>query len=209
MNKTGVNAIRNLDPYILQQAETMSTSGGVSYEDFTNISKPTSISSLGNDASRNLQVKMAAGSWILLRKVDFGEGATSFTFRTKGTGTIELRLGTSTAKAAASMDFSSSSYTDHTIEINPETFKGVKTLCIVFTASDGVLFDTWQFSNVPTSISSLRPDAPYSNPSNGAIDRYFDLSGRRFSNPQQKGRFIIEQYTDEQGQLRTRKKILK
>lgn len=209
MNKTGVSAIRNLDPYILQQAETMSTSGGVSYEDFTNISKPTSISSLGNDASRNLQVKMAAGSWILLRKVDFGEGATSFTFRTKGTGTIELRLGTSTAKAAASMDFSSSSYTDHTIEINPETFKGVKTLCIVFTASDGVLFDTWQFSNVPTSISSLRPNAPYSNPSNGAIDRYFDLSGRRFSNPQQKGRFIIEQYTDEQGQLRTRKKILK
>lgn len=225
MNKTGVSAIRNLDPYILQQAETMSTCGGVSYEDFTNISKPTSISTLGNDASRNLQVKMGAGSWILLRKVDFGDGATSFSFRAKGTGTIELRLGTTTAKAAASMDFSSSAFTDHTIEVNPETFRGVKTLCIVFTASDGVQFDTWQFSNVPTSISSLRPDAPFGSPlngemvkwsdgemvksSDGGIVKYFDLSGRLLSNPHQKGRIIIEQYTDEQGRVRTRKKMLK
>ena len=209
MNKAGVSAIRNLDPYILQQAETMSTAGGVSYEDFSNISKPTSISSLGNDASRNLQVKMAAGSWILLRKVDFGEGATHFTFRTKGSGTLELRLGTATAKAAATMDFSSSSFTDHTIEVNPESFKGVKNLCIVFTASDGAYFDSWQFSNAPTSISDLRPASPLAKSSDDDRVKYFDLYGRRISSPRHKGCIVIEQYTDEQGQLRTRKKILK
>lgn len=43
------------------------------------------ISNLGNDASANMQVKMAEGAWIQLRKVDFGEtGAEKFTVRAKG-----------------------------------------------------------------------------------------------------------------------------
>ena len=45
--------------------------------------------------------------------------------------------------------------------------------------------------------------------SDGGIVKYFDLSGRLLSNPHQKGRIIIEQYTDEQGRVRTRKKMLK
>ena len=39
LTKNGVSAIRNLNPYELQQMETMSTCGGISYESFTNISK--------------------------------------------------------------------------------------------------------------------------------------------------------------------------
>ena len=80
LNKTGVTAIKNLDPYVKQQAETMATCGGITYEDFSNIIKNTSINTLGNDASRDLQVQMKAGAWTQLRKVDFGtQGAVSLT----------------------------------------------------------------------------------------------------------------------------------
>jgi arabinoxylan arabinofuranohydrolase len=204
MNKTGVSAIKNLNPYELQQAETMSTCGGVSYEDFSNISKPTSISTLGNDASRNLQVKMAAGSWIMLRKVDFGsEGATGFTLRAKGTGTLEIRLGSKTAKAAATVEFSSMTFADETIEVNPETFKGVKTVYYVFTAAEGVQFDTWQFSNIPTGIESPKD----SNPHPMFLNHKTDLLGRPVFNGRQPDKLVIEQYIDKQGVRHTRKHI--
>ncbi len=199
MSKTGVGAIKNLDPYELQQAETMSTSGGVSYEDFINISKPSSISTLGNDASRNLQVKMSAGSWIMLRKVDFGsEGAQSFTFRVKGTGTLEIRLGNVTSKAAATMEFSASALANQTIEVNPEVFKGVKNLCFVFTAAENVQFDAWQFSVYPTGIAS-------NSTSSSSSRQYHDLSGRSLPNGGHQRQIVIEQYTDRQGQKHTRK----
>ena len=107
MTKTGVTAIRNLNPYELQQMETMATSGGISYENFTNITK-TSYSNLGNDACRNLLVKMAAGSWTLVRNVDFGQnGASQFTLHAKGSGTLEIRLISRSTKPSASVEFSS------------------------------------------------------------------------------------------------------
>lgn len=199
MNKTGVSNIKNLNPYELQEAETMSTCGGVSYEDFSNISKPTNISTLGNDASRTLQVKMAAGSWIMLRKVDFGsEGAMSLTIRTKGTGTLEIRFGNLNANAAATLDFSSSSYSEKTFEVNPELFKGVKTVYFVFTAAENVQFDSWQFTSLSTGIEDKSSGSSYDR-------QYYDLSGRRLPQIGRQSRFVIEQTTDQQGVKHTRK----
>ena len=57
LTKTGVSPIRSMNPYVKQQAETMATSGGVNYEDFTNISNVPNINTLGNDASENMQAK--------------------------------------------------------------------------------------------------------------------------------------------------------
>ena len=175
LNKTGVTAIRNLDPYQLQQAETMATCGGIGYDDFTNITKNTSVSSLGNDASRNLQVKMAAGAWTQLRKVDFGsEGATALMLRAKGTGTIEIRLGNKTAQPAATIDFESTAYKDFTVELDPATFTGVKTMYIVCTSATNVYLDAWQFMHdVPDAISTVRVSP---QPAEAAT---YDLTGQR------------------------------
>ncbi len=175
LNNTGATAIKNLNPYQLQQAETMSNSGGVSYSDFTNITKKTSISALGNDASQNMQVKMQAGSWIQLRKVDFGQnGAQSFTIRLKGTGTVELRWG-QTSAAKASFDFSSTTWKDFTFAVDPTVFKGTRTLYIGFPNAKNVFFDTWQFSEEDLTAVSAVVKKPV------ASGQTYDLSGRRVS----------------------------
>ena len=176
MSKTGITAIKKLNPYELQQAETISTSGGISYEDFTNISKVTSINTLGNDASKNLQVKMAAGAWTFLRGVDFGEtGASKFTLTAKGTGTLEIRLASKTAKAAATIDFSSTTISEHTVELDPTLFSGVKSVYFVFTNATNVQFDAWQFfESQPNAIQ-----VPYALPEKPANTPIFDLNGRR------------------------------
>ena len=176
MSKTGISAIKKLNPYELQQAETMSTSGGISYEDFTNVTKVTSINTLGNDASKNLQVKMAAGAWTFLRGVDFGEtGASKFTLNAKGTGTLEIRLASKTAKAAATVDFSSTTISEHTVELDPTLFTGVKSVYFVFSKATNVQFDSWQFFEPqPNSIQ-----VPYALPEKPANTPMFDLNGRR------------------------------
>ena len=175
LNNGGVASIKNLDPYQLQQAETMATCGGIGYDDFTNITKNTSVSNLGNDASRNLQVKMAAGAWTQLRKVDFGsEGATALMLRAKGTGTIEIRLGNKTAQPAATIDFESTAYKDFTVELDPATFTGVKTMYVVCTSATNVYLDAWQFMHdVPDAISTVRVSP---QPAAAAI---YDLTGQR------------------------------
>ncbi len=202
LTKTGVSAVRNLDPYVEQQAETMSTCGGINYEDFSNIMKPTSISGLGNDASRNLQVKMAQGSWLMLRKVDFGsQGATSFKIRAKGTGTLEVRLGIRGAKASATVEVSSTTMNDYTIEVDPQKFTGVKSVYLVCTAATNFYFDAWQFAEYdPSGIETPTTlNAPSST--------FYDLSGRRLPDSGRNGQLVIEQYTDGQGMKHTRKHI--
>ncbi len=151
LNKSGVTAIKNLNPYEMQEMETMATCGGVSYEDFSNISTNTSINTLGNDASRNLQVRMKAGSWTQLRKVDFGtEGAVGFMLRARGTGTLEIRLNNRAASPAATVEFSSTGYSNHSIELDAETFRNVKTVYLVVTEATDAYLDAWQFTEMQT-----------------------------------------------------------
>ena len=174
MTNQGPAAIKKMDPYSLQQAETMSTSGGINYEDFSNIVKVTTLNGLGNDASKNLQVKMNKGAWTMVRNVDFGsEGANSFTLRTNGTGKLEIRLDNPNAKAAATVEFSSSVFLNHTVSVDPTLFKGVKKIFFMFMEATNVYFDSWQFSlEQPSGIQPFvsaekTPSAVY------------DLSGRK------------------------------
>ena len=199
-NLKGVTAIKNLNPYVLQQAETMSNSGGVSYEDFSNITKNTSISTLGNDASRNLQVKMAAGAWTQVRSVDFGtQGAASFTIRAKGTGTVELRFYPK-GKTIATLDFSSTDFEDHTIAVDPTQFTGIQTnIYIVFTAATNVQFDAWQFTEAQTEGITPVEGVPSTEV------QLYDLSGRRLAKNRPQQGIVIKQYTDANGVKRSRK----
>ena len=205
LSHEGVTQIKNLDPYEWQEAETMASCGSVEYEDFTNVKKNTKISSLGNDASQNMQVKMKAGSWISVRKVNFGTGANRFTLRAKGTGTMDIR--TSVNKGTiVTIEFSSNELEDHIIEIPAdklEKIKGVKNnLFFVVTAGENVYVDAWKFSKEQSSgILEVENSTPVNN-----IVRY-DLSGRRLSDACQYRGIVIEQYTDNNGVRCTRKKL--
>lgn len=175
LTKTGVSSIKDLNPFTLHQAETMATSGGLTYEDFSNITKVTAINTLGNDASQNMQIKMPTGSWTQIRYVNFGEhGASSFTIRAKGTGTLEIRLNKRTNTPSATLEFSSASFQEHTIELDPEIFKGRKHLFFFFSSADDVLFDTWQFTQFDPNAIEL----PHitSTPSESV---FYTLSGQR------------------------------
>ena len=174
MTNQGTSAIKTMDPYSLQQAETMSTSGGINYEDFSNIVNVTTLNSLGNDVSKNLQVKMNKGSWIMVRNVDFGsEGANSFILRTKGTGKLEIRLDNANAKPAATIEFSSSVFLNHTVSVDPTLFKGVKRIFFMFLEANNVYFDTWQFSlEQPSGIKPFVSDEK-------TTSAVYDLSGKK------------------------------
>ncbi|MBR4729030.1 MAG: family 43 glycosylhydrolase [Prevotella sp.] len=147
LSTTGPSAIKNLNPYAPQEAETMATCGGVMYEDFKNVKSNTKVSSLNNDASENMYVKMKEGAWTMVRNADFGEeGAKSFTVRVKGTGKLQVRYGKSSRDIKATVEFSSTEWTDYTIDVDPEVFKGKHNLYFVFAEVNNAQFDAWSFS---------------------------------------------------------------
>jgi len=201
-NLTGVSAIKNMNPYILQEAETMASCGGVDYEDFTNIQKNTRISTLGNDASRNMQVKIKPGSWISVRSVDFGTtGAAKFMLRAKGTGTMDIRTSRG-SRPLATIEFSSTEMEDHTIEVLPSKFKGVKNniFFVVTSATEDVYVDAWQF--IEDGADGIH--APVSG--DPVKRQSYDLSGRRQSDSNLHRGIVIEQDTDENGVTHSRKR---
>lgn len=187
LNTTGPSAIKNLDPYQRQQAETMATCGGVNYEDFTNTVKVETINANKNDASENLQIKMKAGAWTMVRLADFGdEGAQSFTVRVRGTGKLEVRKARNGA-AIATVDFDYKAWKEYTVTVDPKVLKGrLDYLFFVFPEADSsTYFDWWQFSKeVPTAISTVTKKQK-------ADGQTYDLSGRRIGkNARQQGIYI-------------------
>ncbi len=203
LSHEGVTQVKNLNPYEWQQAETMANCGGINYEDFINVKKNTKINQLGNDASENLQVKMKAGSWINVRKVDYGtNGAVKFTLRAKGTGTMQLRNGAAAKTTVATIDFSSTEMTEQTINLPIGKMKEVKNnLYLVVTSATDFYVDAWQFTEYdPTGIEecTTRHYTP-------ATMQTYDLSGRRLTNGLQHRGLVIEQYVDENGVKHSRK----
>lgn len=201
-NIEGVTAIKNLNPYQWQEAETMASCGGVEYEDFTNITKNTRISRLGNDASANMQVNMKGGAWISQRKVDFGAtGAGKFTIRAKGTAKIELRFSRA-GRPVETIEFSSTEMEDQTFEVDASKFLGTKkNLFVAVTEATDFYVDGWQFvEDGATGIFEIE---------NGTRDNVmrYDLWGRRLPEAQQHRGIVIERYTDANGVSRTRKTL--
>jgi arabinoxylan arabinofuranohydrolase len=198
----GCDAIDTMNPYELQQIETMATGGGLEYEDFTNITKNGRINALGNDASLNMQVKMDAGDWTLVKKVDFGTtGASKFMLRAKGTGTLEIRAGRKGAKPSVTVEFSSTDMEDHVVELDPTKFQGTKALYFLITSATDAYLDAWQFTEMGTDgIQTMENSKPVKRQS-------YDLSGRRLSNSKQAHGVIIEQTIDANGVKHQRKHL--
>lgn len=202
LNLTGATAIKDMNPYELLQAETMANCGGISYEDFSNIEKNTSISTLGNDASRNMQVRMSAGSWIKQQRLNFGTtGAAKFTLRAKGTGTMEVRVGNRTAQASATIDFASTTMTNHTIDLDVSKFIGAKTIYFVVTKATNAYVDAWQFTEVQTDGIEKAENVE------NVTQQSYDLMGRSLDGNNQHRGLVIKQYTDKNGVKRSRKTL--
>lgn len=189
LDSKGVEPIKKLNPYELQEAETMATCGGVDYEHFSNLIKNTEISNLGNDASSKLLVKMVKDAWTLVRNVDFGtSGATSLTVSVKGKGVIEVRLGTRTSTPVATIETTSAYLSDYKVDVDPALCKGTKDVYFVCTESSTFQFDSWQFSNeVPDGIS-----APFVFEPSPSIPRYYDFGGRLLKGKPAKGFYLDE-----------------
>ena len=189
LTRVGVSAVGTIDPYQLQEAETMATCGGISYEDFSNVTRNTTISSQGNDASANMQVKMAAGSWTLVKHVDFGaDGASKLMLRAKGQGTVEFRFGRKAAKASASIAISSTDMTDYIVDVDATKFNGSKNVFIVVTEGTDVYLDAWQATEAqPDGIRSIKDDA---SAATKAPSLCYDLQGRRVTHQPSKGLYI-------------------
>lgn len=202
LNLEGVEAIGTLNPYKEQQAETMATCGGIEYEDFTNVKKNGRISNLGNDASANMQVKMAEGAWIQLRKVDFGEtGVEKFTVRAKGEGTVEVRFSRKTGKVVATINIASDDMQDYEVDVDPNVCNGLKTMFIIAASGTGVYLDSWQATEAGSAgIHEVEGNKVVKT------ERY-DLSGRRLTDGQQHQGIVIEQYTDENGRKQSVKRM--
>ena len=201
LDLTGVTGIATVNPYELQEAETMATCGGISYEDFSNITKNTRINTLGNDASLNMQVKMQTGSWIQVRRIDFGtNGASQFMVRAKGEGTMEVRFGRKGAKASATINISSDTMTDHIVDVDSTVFKGGKNIFLVLTSGSDVYFDAWQATE--SQLAGIHA----TDGSKAVKPKSYDLSGRRLTDDRQHRGIVIEQYTDENGVKHSRKR---
>lgn len=202
LNTTGAPQIKNLNPYVLQQMETMASCGGIQYEGMTNIQKNTKISTLGNDASENLQVKMEPNSWIAVRKVDFGStGAKAFSLRAKGTGKLDLRTSSSPRATLATIEFSSTDFEDHALILPEGKFKGVKNnLLLVLTEGEDVYVDAWKFTKEGSGIDEMESSDPVKT-------QRYDLSGRKLSGSNNHHGIIIEQYIDKSGVKHSRKRF--
>ena len=204
LSMTGAAAIKNLDPYALQEAETTANSGGVMYEDYKNVETNTKVSTLGNDASQNMYVKMKTGAWTMVRNADFGEeGAKSFMLRVKGTGKMEIRFSKSSRDTKATIEFASADWKDYTIDVDPEAFKGKHSLYFVFDEADKVQFDAWQFSHEPAPNGIF----PISTPAAEKPTALFDLNGHRLTSGTPYRGVVIEQYQDGNGKTRSRKRL--
>ena len=141
----GVEPLQTLNPYELQQAETINQSQGVKCE---------------GDYNGCYVADISSGDYIKVRNVDFGEdGAQVFTarLRVEKQGTLQIRIGSksSTIRARITAEPTNGEWQDFTCELT-SPITGVCDLFFRFAgdASTQMDFDNWQFYTQPTTIRS-------------------------------------------------------
>ncbi len=93
--KSGVDQIKLLDPYTVNNGTTMFTSADIGYN---KVSNPPAKS-------------LANGSWIYVRGADFSNGASEFSALVKGKGRIEVRLDDVNSDAVSFIEFDCDEFT--------------------------------------------------------------------------------------------------
>lgn len=149
VDKKGVNQIKPLNPYIVQQAETTAATEGICFKEGDVIGNM--IAKVGKAFIRH---GMPDNSVIMVRKVDFGEQSSKVSAMLKGKGTLSIHLDSYDSPAVASLNIDSTEWTD--VE---ETciISGIHNL--VFNLEGSLEFDYWRFSNdASSSIKEIDDD---------------------------------------------------
>lgn len=87
---------------------------------------------------------MEKGAWVLIKDVDFGNGAKTFTAKVKGHGKVELKLDNVAKTSVAYFAVDSDDWQEITIDV-PADFSDVHFLYILFGA-ENVCLKEWQFN---------------------------------------------------------------
>ena len=164
---TGVKPIQTLNPFALQEAETINKCLNVLCE---------------GDYNGCYVANIKKGSYIKVRNVDFGEaGAKSFkaVVRTNGDAVIQIRTKTAngTVKGKVNIESTNGEWQEVTMDLTT-TITGVQDLYFTFAGTTATTFDfdNWQFFEQPTSV------APIQKSSVKTQHRTYDLQGRKASN---------------------------
>lgn len=131
MTHRGVTQLRNMDPYVWQQAETVAATSGVRFEP---TDKPGNMIASG----------LGRGQMSEVRKVDFGKGATNFEAKVSGRGVIDLYIDCPDGKRVGSLRLDEDGWNTVSGKLDKKV-KGVHDLYFVY--SDGAFdFDEWRFN---------------------------------------------------------------
>lgn len=126
----GVSQVQLLNPFVLQQAETVAATLGVTFE-------------ATDEPGNMVAVGTQDGQCVMVQGVDFFQSPRKFEARVKGKGKIEVRLDNSEGAVITSVDFDDPQWTSVSAKIQ-QTVEGVHNLCFVFGKGD-FKFDEWKF----------------------------------------------------------------
>ena len=166
----GVEPLQTLNPFVLQEAETINQCQGVLCE---------------GDYTGCYVTNISTGDYIKVRNVDFGTaGAKSFKARIKANGkaTLIIRTGSKsgTIKGRLTLESTNGEWTDVTCDLT-QSITGVQNLFFTFAGSGQSLFDfdNWQFFEEPTGINDAKHLDDHAKTTN---QKAYDLRGNRIDN---------------------------
>ena len=170
----GVAPLQTLNPYQLQEAETINQSQGILCE---------------GDYNQCFVTNISTGDYIKVRNVDFGDAGTKLfkaKVRINSKSTLIIRVGSKSGTVKGRINLEPTN--DEWVEVECELtspITGVKDLFFTFTGSGTSLFDfdNWQFTEETTGISGPKNEKK----SNDAI---YNIGGLRV-NKQGKGITIV------------------
>ncbi len=143
MTRDGVEQLKDLDAFSVNQAETAVTTAGIKYHTSEDRTYITSISD---------------GDWSAVSSVDFGNGANSFAATVRGKGIIEIRLDSVDGTVVGNVQFNTGSDFQTIVCTLDKMVSGTHDLYFVFGGS--FVFDEWQFAYISDdTVSGLSAKA--------------------------------------------------
>ena len=158
----GVEPLQTLNPYVLQEAETINQCQGVLCV---------------GDYKQCYVTNIGQGDFIKVRNVDFGtQGAQSFKakVRVDKKCTMQVRIGskTSAIKGRMTIEPTNGEWVEVFFDLSSK-ITGIRDLFFTFSGSNSAMeFDNWCFSEEPTAIHNLQAER------HSASKKIYDLQGR-------------------------------
>jgi len=172
--RKGVEQIKNLDPFSLQQAETSCATENVNYEQRV----------IGN--MYHTGAKSSSVAYIKVAGADFAQGADSVIFTVNGTGTIEVMLDSRDSTPVATFNTSGRSWKTTGTSVT-DGVSGIHD--IYFKVTGRVKFDNWQF--IGSNTVAVAPVEAEATDVTGLNSGIYTLNGLQVQTPLEKGSIYI------------------